>query len=282
MMIAEPPLTAYDIHFKLFGFPVRISPFFWLAALILGLNAARGMKGSTMSDKVGVFVIFAACMFISILVHELGHAFMIRRFGWGSRIILYHFGGLATTESPETYVPMHNENDSSPWRKILISLAGPFAGFLLAGILIVILYFTVGFYFEFSPSQIIDWEIPGLLTPETIRLHRIVWMLLALNIFWGLLNLLPVYPLDGGQIARELFTIKNPRKGIEYSLILSAVVGAGAAVIALVWKGWPGLFFGLMFGVLAFGSYQTLQRYKQQFGEFGGPDDYDDADWWKK
>lgn len=280
-MLAEPPLTRYDIHFKLFGFPVRVSPFFWLAGLVLGLRAARTDLPLSMGDKLGIFGIFIACMFISILIHELGHALLIRRFGWGSRIILYHFGGLATFESPESYLPMHNENESSPGRKIIIALAGPAAGFLLAAVVIVVLLFAdVGFAFYFSKTHIIGIKMPEL---ENLRLRLIAYNLLLLNIFWGLFNLLPVYPLDGGQVARELFTLKNPRKGIEYSLILSAIVGAVAAVIALVWKQWDGLFFGLMFGILAFGSYQTLQRYKQQFGEFGGGgDDYDDADWWKR
>ena len=51
--------------------------------------------------------------------------------------------------------------------------------------------------------------------------------LLHVNILWGLVNLLPIYPLDGGQIARELFTLGNPRAGIIQSLQLSA----GAAVL---------------------------------------------------
>ncbi|MDA7980334.1 MAG: site-2 protease family protein [Pirellulales bacterium] len=277
MMIAEPPLTRFDVHFKLFGFPVRISPFFWLAAVVLGLYFAQSAPDEMpTSDRLGLLSIFVVSMFISILVHELGHAFLIRRSGWGSRIILYHFGGLATLESPDRYVPMFNENESKPWRKIAISFAGPAAGFLLAGILIVILYLTVGITFEYSSQQIIGWRMPEL---KNDRVYQIVHALLALNIFWGLMNLLPVYPLDGGQIARELFTLKNPRKGIEYSLILSAAVGAVAAVIALMWQGGDGVFFALMFGMLAFGSYQTLQRYKQQFGRQSG---YDDADWWKR
>ncbi len=279
MMMAEPPLTRFDIHFKLFGFPVRISPFFWLTGLILGLMATRHMAEDTpLGDRLGVFAIVVFCMFVSILIHELGHAFLIRRFGWGSRIILYTFGGLATFESPDRYVPMYNENESSPRRKIIIALAGPVAGFLLAGVVMLILFFTVGFYVEFSKDTLIRFRMPGL---NNFRIEAIAQMLLFLNIFWGLINLFPVYPLDGGQIAREIFTLKNPRKGIEQSLLLSAIVGAVAAVIALVWKQMDGLFFGLMFGLLAFGSYQTLQRYKQQFGEYGGGD-HDEADWWKR
>ena len=46
----------------------------------------------------------------------------------------------------------------------------------------------------------------------TRRTNSIIGDLLQVNILWGLMNLLPIYPLDGGQIARELFTLSNPRQ----------------------------------------------------------------------
>lgn len=278
-MLAEPPRTRYDIYFKLFGFSVRVSPFFWLAGAVLALYFVQGMKGAPARDKIGVFLIFVACMFVSILVHELGHALLIRRYGWGSRIILYHFGGLATFESPERYLPMHNENEERPWVKILIAFAGPAAGFLLAGLVIGILFAAdVGLAFKFDSLRF--WHFTSDKLPY--RAQQVADVLLQLNIFWGLLNLLPIYPLDGGQIARELFTLKNPRKGVEFSLLLSAITGVVVAGGTLIWKGLEGLPFAIMFGVLAFGSYRTYQLYKQQFGMYGGQDEQDDADWWKR
>jgi membrane-associated protease RseP (regulator of RpoE activity) len=81
------------------------------------------------------------------------------------------------------------------------------------------------------------------------------------NIIWGLINLLPIYPLDGGQIARELFTLGNPRKGIIQSLQLSTGAAALVAVYALSQRE---IFLCIMFGILAYGSYQTLGRYRGQ------------------
>ena len=51
-------------------------------------------------------------------------------------------------------------------------------------------------------------SFPGVLRASTIIiLFVLVWDLLFVNIFWGLVNLLPVFPLDGGQISRELFQL---------------------------------------------------------------------------
>ena len=66
-------------------------------------------------------------MFVSILVHELGHAFVQRYFGGRPWITLYGFGGLASC----------NDCDRSPRSQIIISLAGPLAGFLFAVVVMI-------------------------------------------------------------------------------------------------------------------------------------------------
>ena len=60
---------------------------------------------------------------------------------------------------------------------------------------------------------------------------ELIWDLLYVNILWGLVNLLPIYPLDGGQIARELFTLRNPRAR-HHSI---AAISVGAAVLVAVY-----------------------------------------------
>ena len=72
----------------------------------------------------------------------------------------------------------------------------------------------------------------GDATPLPIEpLNALLLYLVLPSIFWAILNLMPVYPLDGGQIARELFLIFNARNGIRYSLMLSIMTGAGLAVL---------------------------------------------------
>ena len=73
---------------------------------------------------------------------------------------------------------------------------------------------------------------------------------------------LPVYPLDGGQIARELFTLGNPRAGVIQSLQLSAGVAVLVALYAIS-KG--SIYTCAMFGILAYNNFQTLRMYRNHW-----------------
>jgi Zn-dependent protease len=240
MFLAEPQPTQADLHFHIFGIPVRVHPFFWVVAFLLGMRD---------SDPVSV-LIWVAAVFISILVHELGHAFAARAHGWPPRITLYSFGGFAT------YSPTYH----TPRSQILISAAGPAAGFALAAAVMLALHLS---------GHKVDLVTSGLLiyvdfTPFTAQhVNHFVFDLLQINILWGLVNLLPVYPLDGGHIARELLLLANASTGIKQSLWLSVVTAAGLAVYAVTQGE---LFITLMFGMLAYGSYTTLRAY----GGMGG------------
>ena len=75
------------------------------------------------------------------------------------------------------------------------------------------------------------------------------------------MNLLPVYPLDGGHIARELCTLRSARSGIILSLRISFATAIAFALVALFL--WNSLFVAVLFGYMAFMNFQTLQRYQQ-------------------
>jgi stage IV sporulation protein FB len=259
-MIGEPPPTQADLHFRAFGVPVRVHPWFWIISLLLG------MGGSGPADPLET-VLWVAVVFVSILVHEFGHAFLQTRFGGHPRITLYSFGGLAACD----------DCDRSPRSQILISLAGPVAGFLFA-VAIVIVVRASGHLIAFLPLMH-GQDFSGLAArgfhsaveqPLILfsfyfepfgsqPLNHLIGDLLQINILWGVINLFPIYPLDGGRIARELFTLGNPRQGIIQSLQLSI----GAAAILAVWGLSRGsIYTALMFGYLAYGSYQTLRAYQ--------------------
>lgn len=236
MFLVDPPPTAADLHFRLFGFPVRVTPWFWAAALLLSLGGD--------DDSPEPVLTWVIVVFVSILVHELGHALAIRYFGGRSRITLYHFGGLA----------MDNRPDRLPGEQIAISFAGPAAGFLLAGVVTLVLELN-------GDVLAYRWGmVPVIPRPyESTILSDLVWYLLLVNFAWGLINLLPIYPLDGGRIARELFAEFDAGRGIVRSLWLSIITAAAFAIYALV--AWKMLFVPIMFGMLAYGSYRTLQAY---------------------
>jgi membrane-associated protease RseP (regulator of RpoE activity) len=253
------------LNFHLGSIPVRVHPLFWLAALILG---ARGFDNNP--DAGPMLLIWVGVIFVSIMVHELGHAITMRYFGQGARIVMYMLGGLAIPDSSGWGWTGGRPAKQTPQRQILISFAGPAAGFLLAGLVLLSLFALGGA----CTLDLANYPgMPGypllgvwiVFPPELTKLSRVLLIdLLWVNIFWGLLNLCPVYPLDGGQIARELFTLRDPWHGITRSLWLSVFTGVGLAILGLVV--WQSLLMILLFGSLAVSSYMALQ----QFGGGGG------------
>jgi stage IV sporulation protein FB len=203
------------------------------------------------------------CVFVSILIHELGHVFVGRIFGSHGHIVLYSFGGLAI-----------GSNDlPRRWQRIVVSLAGPLVQLLLWGLLVLTQLHLA--------SQGIDW-LPGGQQGHLIRVALVC--LENINLWWALLNLLPIWPLDGGKISREIFDGLMPGRGIRVSLALSITVAAvlslnslaahlGHPVIPYLPAG--GLYMAILFALMAFNNYQELQ----QTG--GGPRRWEDrGDGW--
>jgi Zn-dependent protease len=237
MLLGEPPPTQADLHFRVLGFPVRVHPFFWVMAFLLGMGAA------SINKKVdpALALIWIAVVFVSILVHELGHAVMQRCYGGRPWITLYGMGGLASC----------GDCDRRPRSQIIISFAGPFAGFFLAAFVVAVLHAMQ----RFEGFQL--WWMPVRWTEfNSMKADRFVFFLLYVNIWWGLLNLLPIYPLDGGQVSRQVFLVWNPWKGILYSLYVSAAVAVLVAIYAVSKND---IYLAVLFGFFAFGNFQSIQ-----------------------
>ena len=251
MLLGEPNHTPYDLHFSVLGFPVRVHPLFWVMGLLMGF-------GDVMS------VLIATCVaFVSILVHELGHALMMRRFGRESHIVLYFMGGLAIEGSGSSFSSFHSSGRRTTYEQVLISFAGPGAGFVLAGIVVAVLYamgghvewLTLGGFIPIPVAVLGDDPADARVNANLMILFdRLLWF----NIVWGAVNLLPVFPLDGGQIAQAVMVAKDPWQGLTKSLWLSVFTGAIAAVVGgLIFKS---LFMVFLFGSLAYSSYVALQQ----------------------
>lgn len=209
---------------------------FWLMTALM-----RWSGGADMPPKI--VLIWVGVVFISILIHELGHAVAFRYFGSDASIVLYQFGGLA--------IPTHSPR--GVWQRVAVAFAGPAAGFLFA-FLILILLAATGHRIEFE----LDW-IPFIwsrISEENAAIA--VDDLMFVNIYWGLFNLLPIYPLDGGQISRNLLMRYDYRDGLRNSHMLSVVTAV--AVAAYVWFDSEGQrpLTVLMLGFLAFQNYQEM------------------------
>jgi len=245
VFLGEPPRTPYDLHFALFGIPVRVHPFFWVIGLILGMN----------SPNLQQMLVWIAALFVAILVHELGHAIAMRAYGYQPWVTLYGLGGL-TAYNQGAY----GSRRGGTWEQIAISAAGPGAGFIFAAVIALALMLArhrvevqIGLPYGFSVWAV---DLPSPL------LSSLVNALLFISITWGIINLLPLYPLDGGQISRELFLLVNVREGIRISLMLSLATAAFLAVFGLLQ--WRSPFMAIMFGYFAYSSYAILQAYGNQ------------------
>lgn len=155
-------------QFSLLKFPVRVHWTFGLMALFIG--GGLGVRGP--EDWTPVLVAMAV-IFISILVHELGHAVAGKRFGARPQIVLHSMGGLC-------YLPGARFGRR---QSIIVSLAGPAAGFLLAGLTLLLLL---------------------ALAPQHPLVQYAFSVSLFINVLWTILNLMPILPLDGGQVLREI------------------------------------------------------------------------------
>lgn len=224
MFFTNTGASPYDVRFTLFGFPVRITPFFWVLAVFLG--SGRPLNGA---------VVWVGAVLVSILVHELGHAFLQRAFGGRPEITLYAFGGLASAPGVR----------DGWWRSVLISLAGPAAGFVLFGIV---------------------WGLVSAFGPPGTPLGKgLVDDLLLINFLWGVINLIPIWPLDGGRVARELLTLfLAPSTGIIASLYLSIICAVATGLYLFQTTKSP--YNAILFGVLAYQSFETLQQYRASRG----------------
>ena len=268
MFLAEPPATQFDLHFRIIGFHVRVTPFFWLAAGVIGhsLAASFSYQMQDQSPTTGVLLLlWILCVFLSILIHELGHAVAMRYYGMNARIVLWHFGGIAIPESVSSFVGFGSR--TKPHAQIVISAAGPVAQLLLA--VAIVIGARLG---GFRVDTMINWVNSTFaltsehLTAPSPPMQVLLTFLLWPSISWALLNLLPIYPLDGGQITRELCTLFSMSNGTRISLAVSCATAVGVAAYGFQ-RG--NMFLAIMFGALAYSSYQMFQRYSGHSG-FGG------------
>ncbi len=232
----EPNETAYDLRWRMFGTPVRVHPLFWLIAVLLGYDA-------TIRLGVGYVLAWVGCVFVSILLHEFGHVWMGRLFGSHGHIVLYSFGGLA----------IGSNSLKSRWQRILVLLAGPGIQLALWGLL------------WWNRRLIVHAVQPAWQEPVDIILDMLLWI----NWGWPILNLLPIWPLDGGQVTREVCQAIMRDRGTAFSLGISMVVSGVLAVHALMSsRGHPllpkpvpefSMFTGFLFAMLCASSFSSLQ-----------------------
>jgi Zn-dependent protease len=256
MLLGEPATSQADLNFRLAGFPIRVTPWFWIGSVLLGWSASN-------NGDPQLLLAWVLAVFTSILIHELGHAVAFRYFGISAHVVLYQFGGLAV---PNQAFGRSRTRSDNRFGEILISFAGPLAQFLAATALAVILWAS-GYGVPLAGFVGTWLDLPSEPVLHPIHAYIFLAYFLDVSIYWALLNLLPIYPLDGGQIAREFFLLSGSRDALKYSLILSLLAAIGMAVRGFTSDNF---YFGVLFGMLAYSSYIALQPF------YGGGNTYRD------
>jgi Zn-dependent protease len=198
------------LHFHIGRIPVLVRPVFFIVPLIgaFQLGAAQ-------------VAIWAAVVFVSVLLHELGHAWAMRAFGFEPAIELHGMGGAT-----------HWPPNASPTAKmhLLVSLSGPGIQLVL-GVLVLVASRAM----TLSPTL-------------AFVAQQLVWV----NIVWALVNLLPILPWDGGQSLDAFIRLvsKSPLRnkivgGV--SMVGSVAVIAAAVKFSAILLGYLG-FMGIMNG----------------------------------
>lgn len=203
------------LGFTLFRIPVRVQ--LWFVALVVILGAGWGFR-----DPASLFV-FAGIVFVSVLAHELGHAFMGKVFGLQPAITLHGLGGLTSWIGGRAV---------GPGRSLLISLAGPFVGLLLG----------VGLYATHQLVPAID-ALPPLA-------RNLFYAAMLVNLFWSLFNLAPVVPLDGGNALRSFWALTK----LGDAEIVARVVSVPVALLIAAWFGVQQQFFMVLLMLLYVGQ----------------------------
>ena len=230
------------LDFKLFKIPVRVEPWFWLMGFFLG----DGIGIKSRQDLLMV-LLWIIVLFVSILVHELGHALTSRKMtGVTPSIKLWGMGGLAYPNTQLT-------RKQSFW----VTWAGPLAGLGFFGLIVLTCCAIYGFAVGTDLTMILLFPSRETYTVLAKMNDPVLYMLkdlLRVNFWWSLMNLLPVFPLDGGQIYASIE--RSPKKVWTVGMVTGALV----AVAALLFL--QQLFITILFGYFAFQNYKRLDHLK--------------------
>lgn len=211
--------TVFRLPFRLIGIPVHVDVTFLIVlpllawaigrnilvyARLLGMpDGARALDDGLMPWFLGLAA--AVGLFTSVVVHELGHALVARRYGVRTRrIVLWVLGGIAELEE----MPRRRGAEA------VVAVAGPITSYALG---------------------IACWVGLRVLPPEAYAGQFLLGYLALANVTIATFNLLPALPLDGGRVLRSLLALRlSRRRATEVSAIVSRVLAVGVGLLGFV------------------------------------------------
>ncbi|MFQ6130995.1 MAG: site-2 protease family protein [Armatimonadota bacterium] len=190
---------------RLFGIPIRVHLTFFLLLAFFALPA--GAKGGPMAGLARA--LFICALFFCVVLHELGHSLVARKYGVGvESITLLPIGGVSAMER----IP------DEPRQEFGISVAGPLVSLGVAVVLGAAIY-AVGGRQELLSMQILSLE-GGWWGIGFFR--NLMWT----NVLLAIFNMLPAFPMDGGRVLRSVLA---QRMDYVRATHIAASVGQAAA-----------------------------------------------------
>ena len=201
---------------------------------------------------------------------------MTRRFHGSPSILLYGLGGLC-----------FSQNERTPGQRLAVLLAGPGAGFVLLAIVLAVTSLTFGVAMQEHLEVILTQvglsqhpenliAVAGKISSYPVRV--IYWNMVWINLWWGLVNLLPIYPLDGGQATQVVLTQVDRREGVRRRPYCLPPDRRDPG--RRIFRARPGriLSSDIFCGILALINFQVLQslHQAQSFGV------YQEDEWWRR
>lgn len=202
--------------------PIKVSPFFWLLAFAIGWLQSQNIA-SPMMQFASTFI-WVLVIIVSVMIHEYGHALTAVFFGQQASIELAGLGGVTQRQGPKLKL----------WQDFIVVLCGPIFGLILALFALFL------------------WNLAG-------KNHNNLWtyaleITAYANIFWTVVNLLPVHPLDGWKLLSIILEGIFGIRGIKISLFLSLLLAGFVSILFFLQKE---IFLGSLFLLLAFESYRS-------------------------
>jgi Zn-dependent protease len=217
--------------FKVRGITIRMHLTFPLilvwGAVQFGLLTGRGLTGAIFG------VVVTLLLFVIVVLHELGHSFAALHYGVPvKQITLLPIGGLAQlARIPE-----------EPRQEFVIAIAGPLVNFGLAILL---------FLFSLTLGQKVEVAGPGAMLENmgTLSFQAFFNYVFISNLFLGVFNLLPAFPMDGGRVLRALLASR-----MDYARATSIAVSVGQSMAWLLglWGFLGGGFFLILIAIFIY------------------------------
>jgi len=217
--VSEQGTTAGTVRaFRMLGVPVRLH-FTFILLFIFLLVTDLGSRETSAS-----YALFLMGIFASVLLHEMAHAFVARRFGVRTtEIVMFPIGGLSRLE-----------RILKPTEELWIAVAGPSVNLLISGLI---------FAYMFHTRQAVPIRLADLLQPTNANaLARLAYG----NMMLAGLNLLPAFPMDGGRLLRALLSYVRPE---DQATRTAAWMGRMLAISIMLYAMIAGQFMLVFFGV---------------------------------